>query len=155
MTLLRPESLVWGLLAIPLVVLYLRRDRIPRHIVAAGSLWQQVLAERTARARWRRWRRLASLAAQLAILFALVLAMAEPAFVTANVGQAFQPDSVGQALRPDTVGQAFQPVGNGGNDGDNVRLESLTYASWWPYLAVVAVVVLVVEWRLFQRRWTC
>jgi len=121
MTLLRPEALFWAVLAVPLVVLYLRGDRIPRHVVAAGSLWQKVLADRTSRARWLRWRRPVSLAGQLAVLLVLVVAMAEPA-----------------------------------GDGENVRLESLTYgASWWPYLAVVAVVALVAEWRLFQRRWTC
>jgi hypothetical protein len=142
MTLFRPEALFWAVLAVPLVALYLRGDRVPRHVVSAGPLWQKVLAERTSRARWRRWRRPVSLALQLLVLFALVLALAEPA----NVGQAFQPDS---------VGQAFQPAG----DGKDVRLESLTYGltcgAWWPYLAMVAVVVLVAEWRLFQRRWTC
>ncbi len=121
MDLLRPVALFWAVLAVPLVVLYLRGDRMRRQVVSAGSLWQEVLADRPSRARWLRWRRPVSLALQLAVLFTIVLAMAEPA-----------------------------------GEGENVRLESLTYGtSWWPYLAVAAMVILVAEWRLFQRRWTC
>ena len=48
------------------------------------------------------------------------------------------------------VGQAFQP----GSYDASVRLESLTYECW-PCLTLVAVTALAVEWRLFQRRWTC
>jgi hypothetical protein len=115
MTFLRPASLAWVFLAVPLVALYLRRDRIARHVVGAGPLWQEVLSRRPLRTRWLRWRRAASLALQLAVLIAIVLAMAEPVFRTAD----------------------------------------LEAASCRTHLAVVAGVLLVAEWRLFQRRWTC
>jgi hypothetical protein len=105
MSLLRPEALFWAVLAVPLVVLYLRGDRIRQQAVSAGSLWQKVLADRPSRTRWLRWRRPASLAVQLVVLFTMVLAMAEP--------------------------------------------------QWWPCLAIAVLVILVAEWRLFQRRWTC
>jgi len=105
MNLLRPEALFWALLAVPLVVLYWRGDRIPRQVVAVGSLWHEVLVDRAFRTRWLSWRRPVSLAIHLVVLCAMVLAIAEP--------------------------------------------------EWWPYLAVGALGLLVVEWRLFQRRWTC
>jgi hypothetical protein len=111
MSLVRPEALLWALLAVPLVVLYLRGDRIRQQVVSAGSLWQKVLAERPARARWLRWRRAASLAAHLTILLTLIFAQAEPA--------------------------------------------ALGFNAWWRFLAIIAIVLLLVEWRLFQRRWTC
>jgi hypothetical protein len=73
-----PFAFCWGLLAIPIVILYLRRLRLPQEQIATGMIWQQVLAEQRARSAWRRWRRGVSLAVQLAMLALLVFALAEP-----------------------------------------------------------------------------
>jgi hypothetical protein len=79
MTFLRPAAWFLALLAVPLVLLYLRRRR-PRCVsVAAGFLWQQVLAEGASDGRWLRWRTAASFAVELAVLLLIVAAMAEPA----------------------------------------------------------------------------
>jgi hypothetical protein len=71
-----PAAFWWGLLAIPIVLLYLRRPTPRRESVATGSIWQQVLGEQRARTAWRRWRHGASLALQLLILATFVLALA-------------------------------------------------------------------------------
>jgi hypothetical protein len=121
-----PESLTWALLAVPLVLVYIRRDRIPRQVVGTGWLWQRVLADRTVRVRWFRWRRVASLAVQLAVLLMLVLAMAEP--VIGPTGTV----SVGAESISESPG-----------------------AGCWAWLAIAVAMVLVAEWRWFHRRWTC
>jgi hypothetical protein len=79
MSFLHPEAWFWALLAVPLVLVHLRRQRPCRVTVAAGFLWQQVLEGGTRPARWIPWRRVAALAADLAFLLLIVAAMAEPA----------------------------------------------------------------------------
>jgi hypothetical protein len=106
MTFLHPEAWFWALLALPLVLLHMRRRQPRRVTVATGSIWRQLLEAETSRARWLRWRPAASLAADLAVLLLIVAAMAEPA---------------------------------GGTIG-------------WIALAGAALVVLTVQWHLFQRR---
>jgi len=71
-------ALCWGLLGIPIVILYLRRLRLPQEQTATGMIWQQVLDEQRGRSAWQRWRRGVSLAVQLAMLALLVFALAEP-----------------------------------------------------------------------------
>jgi len=78
MSFAHPFAFCWGLLAIPIAMLYLRRRRLPREQTATGMIWQQVLAEQRARSAWQRWRRGVSLAVQLAMLTLLVFALAEP-----------------------------------------------------------------------------
>jgi hypothetical protein len=78
MSFAHPFAFCWGLLAIPIAILYLRRLRLPQEQIATGMIWQQVLAEQRGRSAWRRWRRPVSLAVQLAMLALLVLALAEP-----------------------------------------------------------------------------
>jgi hypothetical protein len=73
-----PLGLLWGLLAVPIVILYLRRIRVRREPVATDMFWQQVFAERSARSAWQRWRWGVSLAVQLAALGLMVLALADP-----------------------------------------------------------------------------
>lgn len=75
MTWSHPAALLWGLLAIPVVLLYLWRLRSRRQPVATGFLWEQVFAGRGTRSRWRHP---ASLVLQLLILALLVAALAEP-----------------------------------------------------------------------------
>jgi hypothetical protein len=78
MTFANPTALLGGLLAIPIVLVYLRPARLRREVTATGMFWERVLAERRGRAAWRRWRRPISLAVQLLVLAFLVFALAEP-----------------------------------------------------------------------------
>jgi len=78
MTFANPTALVWGLLAIPVVVLYLLRDRVPHEVTATRFLWDRVIPAAERRSRWRRRRGPVSLAVQLAILGLLVIALAHP-----------------------------------------------------------------------------
>ncbi len=78
MSFLAPLSLVLGLLAVPILVLYmlkLRRRELP---VPSTLLWQMVLRDREANAPWQRLRRNLLLLIQLLLLAALVLALARP-----------------------------------------------------------------------------
>ncbi len=112
MTLANPWALLWGLLAIPIVMLYLRRTRVQREPTATAMIWDRVLAEEPMRTWWQRWREPVSLAVQLCILALLVIALADPQV---------------PALRP--VAMIL--------DG----------------LVGLCVLLLVVEWCLYQRRW--
>jgi len=78
MTFANPLALLWGLLAVSVVLLYWRRIRLRRATVATGMFWERVFAEDRARQWWQRWRHGVSLAVQLAVLLLLVLALAEP-----------------------------------------------------------------------------
>ena len=78
MTLAHRLALLWGLLAVPIVILYLRRMRLRREPVATSMIWERVLAAEGARSAWQRWRKPVSLAVQLILLFLWVLALAEP-----------------------------------------------------------------------------
>jgi len=77
MTLVHPESLWWGLLAIPITACYFVRIGERRYPVGATWLWQSILGRG---AGGHRGRKLLSLGCQLAILALIVLAMAEPTF---------------------------------------------------------------------------
>mgnify|MGYP001062529089 CR=1 FL=1 len=73
-----PWALLLLLLAAPIVWLYRRPTVFPVVSTAAGTIWQQVLAEQGGRTRWLRYRRFVSLALQLVILTLTVLAAAQP-----------------------------------------------------------------------------
>ncbi|MFO7323547.1 MAG: BatA domain-containing protein, partial [Chloroflexota bacterium] len=78
MSFLTPLALIGGLLAIPILLLYmlrLRRREIP---VSSTYLWQQLLLDREANTPWQRLRRNLLLLLQLLILALLVLALARP-----------------------------------------------------------------------------
>jgi hypothetical protein len=77
MTILHPKALAWAILAVPILLLYLRRIRRRRHLVGAAFLWEQVLPKGRSDAA-RRFRQPVSLCLQLAILGLVVLALAEP-----------------------------------------------------------------------------
>jgi hypothetical protein len=79
MTFVHPDAWIWTLLAVPLVLLYLRQRRPHRVTVAAGFLWERILAANPSRSRWLRWRKATSLVVELVVLILLVAAMAEPA----------------------------------------------------------------------------
>lgn len=73
-----PFALLWVLLAVPIVIVYLRAVRLRRVPVATGMIWQQVFAPQRTRAAWRRWRDRVSLGVQLIVLLLLVAAMLGP-----------------------------------------------------------------------------
>jgi len=85
MSFLTPLALIGGLLAIPILLLYmlrLRRREIP---VSSTYLWQQLLLDREANTPWQRLRRNLLLLLQLLILALLVLALARPYIVVPAV----------------------------------------------------------------------
>ena len=77
-TFAHPMALFCGLLALPVIAVYLRKLRWRRQPIATGMFWDQVFAEDGLRLRWLRWRNAVSLLVQLALLAMLVLALAEP-----------------------------------------------------------------------------
>jgi hypothetical protein len=79
MTFVRSDAWIWALLAVPLVLLYLRQRGPCCVTVAAGFLWERVFTATPSRSRWLRWRKAISLVVELAVLMLLVAAMAEPA----------------------------------------------------------------------------
>ena len=78
MIFLRPSAFIWALLAVPVVLLYLRRIPLVRRSVATGFLWDQVFSDRRPGVAQLRRRRRVSLCIQLSILAFLVVALAEP-----------------------------------------------------------------------------
>jgi Ca-activated chloride channel family protein len=81
MSFLTPLALIGGLLAIPIIMLYMLRLRRREVLISSTYLWQQVLADNEANTPWQRLRRNLLLLLQLLILAALVIALARP-FVT-------------------------------------------------------------------------
>lgn len=90
MAFLAPLALLLGLLAVPIIVLYMLRLRRREVRVSSTLLWQTLMRDRAANAPWQKLRRNLLLFLQLAILAALVLALARPylptpSAVTGNV----------------------------------------------------------------------
>jgi Ca-activated chloride channel homolog len=75
---LAPLSLLLGLLAVPIILLYMLRLRRREVLVSSTLLWRKLLRDREANAPWQRLRRNLLLILQLLILAALVLALARP-----------------------------------------------------------------------------
>jgi hypothetical protein len=73
-----PLALALGLLAVPLVLLYLLKPRREERLVPSTFLWRQALEEVQANAPWQKLRRNLLLLLQLLILALLVLALARP-----------------------------------------------------------------------------
>ena len=78
MSFLTPLFLLLGLLAAPIIVMYMLRLRRREVLVSSTMLWQKLLRDREANAPWQRLRRNLLLILQLLILAALVLALARP-----------------------------------------------------------------------------
>ncbi len=78
MNLLAPAALGLGLLAIPIVAMYILKMRRPPRPVPSTFLWEQVLDDAQANAPWHRLRRNLLFLLQLLALAALVLALARP-----------------------------------------------------------------------------
>ena len=78
MSFITPLFLLLGLLAGPIVLLYMLRLRRREVLVSSTLLWQKLLRDREANAPWQKLRRNLLLILQLLILTALVLALARP-----------------------------------------------------------------------------
>lgn len=75
---LTPAALALGLLAVPIILLYMLRMRRREQIVSSTLLWQKLLRDRQANAPWQRLHRNWLMILQLLALAALVLALARP-----------------------------------------------------------------------------
>lgn len=78
MSLLLPAALALGLLAIPIILLYMLRLRRREHIVSSNFLWRELQRDTLANAPWQKLRRNILLFLQLLILASLVLSLARP-----------------------------------------------------------------------------
>lgn len=78
MSFLTPLFLFLGLLAAPIILLYMLRLRRREMLVSSTMLWQKLMRDREANAPWQRLRRNLLLILQLLILAALVIALARP-----------------------------------------------------------------------------
>ena len=85
MSFLTPLFLLLGLLAGPIILLYMLRLRRREMLVSSTMLWQKLLRDREANAPWQKLRRNLLLILQLLILAALVLALARPFLPTPTV----------------------------------------------------------------------
>ncbi len=85
MSFLTPIFLLLGLLAVPIIVMYMLRLRRREVAVSSTLLWQKLLRDREANAPWQKLRRNLLLLLQLLILAALVFALARPFFPVPSV----------------------------------------------------------------------
>src|SRR5688500_3843026 len=69
-----------GLLAVPVILLYVLKVRVRRVPVSTLMFWEKVYEEKAPRSLWERLRHLSSLLLQLALLALLVIALADPVF---------------------------------------------------------------------------
>lgn len=79
MTLLSPAALWWGLLAIPIVSLYVLRLRRQERPISSTLLWRRAVEDVQANAPWQRLRPNLLLLLQLLALAAVILVLARPA----------------------------------------------------------------------------
>ena len=86
MAFLTPLALLAGLLAIPIILLYMLRLRRREVVVSSTYLWQRLMQDSEANTPWQRLRRNLLLLLQLLILAALVLALARPFVTVPTVG---------------------------------------------------------------------
>ena len=85
MSFLTPLAFLGGLLAVPIILLYMLRLRRREITVSSTYLWQQLLQDREANTPWQRLRRNLLLLLQLIILALLVLALARPFMIVPAV----------------------------------------------------------------------
>src|SRR5215207_7393166 len=78
MSFLTPLALIGGLLAVPVILLYMLRLRRREINVSSIFLWQQIVLDREANTPWQKLRRNLLLFLQLLILALIVLALARP-----------------------------------------------------------------------------
>lgn len=78
MNLASPAAMLWGLLAVPIIVFYILKIRLRRVPVSSVLFWNQIFEEKQAKSIWQRLRHLLSLLIQLCFLALLVFALADP-----------------------------------------------------------------------------
>src|SRR5258706_13904146 len=78
MSFLAPLSLLLGLLAAPIILLYMLKLRRREVSVSSTLLWLMVLRDREANSPWQRLRRHLLMLIQLLLFAALVVALAQP-----------------------------------------------------------------------------
>ena len=78
MSFLSPLALLFGLLAVPILIFYMLKLRRREVEVSSVMLWQMLLRDREANAPWQRLKRNLLLLLQLLLLAALVIALARP-----------------------------------------------------------------------------
>ncbi len=78
MAFLSPFALLFGLLAVPILILYMLKLRRREVEVSSVMLWQMLMRDREANAPWQRLKRNLLLLLQLLLLAALVIALARP-----------------------------------------------------------------------------
>ncbi len=78
MSFLTPLAVLAGLIAIPIILMYMLRLRRREILVSSTFLWQQILEDREANTPWQRLRRNILLFLQLVILALMVLALVRP-----------------------------------------------------------------------------
>lgn len=78
MNFLTPAAFLAGLIAIPIILLYMLRLRRREIVISSTFLWSQVLQDQEANTPWQRLRRNLLLFLQLLILLLLVLTLARP-----------------------------------------------------------------------------
>jgi Ca-activated chloride channel homolog len=87
MSFLTPLALIAGLLAIPIILMYMLRLRRREVVVSTTFLWQQILQDNEANTPWQRLRRNILLLLQLLILVCMVLSLARPFILVPTVGR--------------------------------------------------------------------
>lgn len=85
MDFLTPLAFLGGLLAIPIILLYMLRLRRREVLISSTFLWRQVLQDQEANTPWQRLRRNLLLLLQLLIVLLLVLALARPFMIVPAV----------------------------------------------------------------------
>ncbi len=89
MNFLTPAAFIGGLIALPIILLYMLRLRRREVMISSTYLWRQVIHDQEANTPWQRLRRNLLLILQLIILALLVIALARP-FVTISAVSAGQ-----------------------------------------------------------------
>ncbi len=84
MSFLAPAAIALGLLAIPIILLYMLRLRRREQLISSTLLWRELVHDRSANMPWQRLRRNLLLILQLIILTALVIALARPFFAASG-----------------------------------------------------------------------
>jgi Ca-activated chloride channel family protein len=78
MSFLTPLAFIGGLIAIPIILLYMLRLRRREVLISSTFLWQQIIQDQEANTPWQRLRRNLLLFLQLLILLLLVITLARP-----------------------------------------------------------------------------
>lgn len=137
MSFLTPLAFLGGLLAIPIILLYMLRLRRREVTISSTFLWQQLLQDREANTPWQRLRRNLLLLLQLIILALLVFALARPFIIvpavttgqiallldaSASMNATDSPNASGAGTRFDEARQRALEIVDTMNPGDTMTV---------------------------------